>query len=142
MKQKSKASLFKELIKSAVREVIQEELRAVIREELKNNSKLLTEKAAPKRNYEQFLPNRSTASPASKIPPTFTVNETDPVKKMLALTAKSMTPQDFQNSKSSMIVEGPINQSMGMQMNPQMMESIGDIEEWTPTSINMHQFPG
>lgn len=129
IKGNKKLYLLKEIIKDAVREVVQDELRQIIREELKGNKPVINE------SYKQFLPKpnnirqnpRPIEAPMSKI-------ISNPIENMLKLTAQSMTGDEYRSismGASNMMTTDNIPAA---NFNPQMMESIGEIEEWSPSS--------
>lgn len=162
MEKKSKAQLFKRLIKEAVREVLQEEIgdiREIIQEELQNIRPLLTERkkvtrteieikngSTPATNrtnpYEAFLPGyaqvkaRQQAMQQQVVP-----NKPQSVMdKLLAETAKNMTSEDFNTHTNTGNVESmsmPMPQQGMGAMSQDMMNSIGEIEEWEPTNVGM-----
>lgn len=155
---KTRSQLFKELIKEAVREVLRAEFRTILREELQKVQPIMettkhTLSAYPtkKRSYEEFLPKHSTSTNTINrntppVPVVLNSNmSTDPIKKLLADTAKNMTSEDYRTlaNPGSQHAQMPINMSTipMMSQNSNVDMNIGEIEEWTPTSIKMPQFP-
>lgn len=143
---KSKTQLFKNLIKEAVREVVKEELPQIIREELRKGKPMVEahqdfiKDYSP--NYKEFLPK----SPAKPVGPNYSYQDTktspvDPIKRILAQTAKSMTQEDYQSIRmNSDMVEmnhpvGVVNGTLAQNMN------VGEIEEWQPTNMKDFNFP-
>ncbi len=150
---KPKSQLFKELIKEALREVIRNEFRIILREELQKIQPIM-ETTKPtlsgyptkKRTYEEFLPKRSTMTNHAQ-PVVLNSNPTtmDPIQKLIMDTAKNMTQEDYRTlaNPGSQHAQMPINMSTipMMSQNSNVNMDIGEIEEWTPTSIKMPQFP-
>ena len=143
----TKAQLFKKLIKEAVREAVKEELPKIIREELQNTKPLVEAHQDFVRdftpNYKEFLP-KQPIKPVKPVGPNYSYQGTqtnDPIKKILAQTAKSMTAEDFQSIRmnSDMIeMNSPVGMANGMLAQNM---NIGEIEEWTPSNMKDFNFP-
>ncbi len=134
-----KIEIFKQFLKETIREVLKEELE-LLKEELKSNKPVLEESIRPtRRSFEEFLPGiKKQNKPQQQVKPTVQLSS-NPLEKILQQTAMSMTGQDFQNTGAGMLMEESV--PIPMQMNPAMMQSIGEIEEYTPSSMNLPNFP-
>lgn len=163
MKKISKAQLFKQLIKEAVREVIQEEVRDIIREELRNTKPLIKENKIAKpipgpmsttsnsRNpYEEFLPGiqqvkaRQQAQQA-QIKQIQGNKPKSPIEQLLFETKQNMTAEDFSahtnTGNAAEVMPNFGSQVDTNQLSPELANSIGEIEDWNPTSVNLPMPP-
>ena len=147
MKTKStqtKSQLFKKLIKEAIREALKEEFE-LLREELKNSRPIIESHQdfikdfTP--NYKEFLPKPQTP-PIKPVGPNYSYQntQTDPIKRILAQTAKSMTQEDFQTIRmnSNMVeMDSPVvnNGMLAQNMN------VGEMQEWKPSNMKDFNFP-
>jgi hypothetical protein len=166
MKKMTKAQLFKNIIKEAVREVIQEEVREILREELEQSKTVIMEHPVtqrqqqvvnPKRtSYDEFLPGYNKVKQAKQLikqqqQQIINSKPKTVIDQLLEETKSKMNTQDFQNCSDIGNVEqamvptetsqqlGGIDTSM---LSPEMAASIGEIEEWEPQANNMPAFPG
>ena len=142
----TKAQLFKKLIKEALREAIKEELPKIIREELQNTKPLVEAHQDFVRdftpNYKEFLPKQ----PVKPVGPNYSyqgtqTNNMDPIKRILAQTAKNMTQEDFQSIRmnSDMVeMNAPVGVANGMLAQN---VNIGEMQEWQPTNMKDFNFP-
>lgn len=138
-----KSEIFKKFLKEAVREVIHEEVRSIIREELANTKPLITEQITTRRNFDEFLPGFNKKPQQQK---TVTKIPSNPIEKILMETAKNMSGEEMRKIANV----GPVvtknvtpaySSSPIQNFNPQMMESIGEIEDWLPSTVNLPDFP-
>lgn len=144
IKPKSKSQILKNILKEAIREVIREELPQIIREELQSTKPLINGHQDFVRdftpNYKEFLPK----TPAKPIGPNYSqqnVVSMDPIKRILAQTAKNMTPDDFRTIQmNSDMVEmnngtGVTNGMLAQNLN------IGEMHEYQPSNMKDFNFP-
>jgi hypothetical protein len=168
MKKMTKAQLFKNIIKEAVREVIQEEVREIIREELEQSKTVIMEEypvaqrqqqqvVNPKRtSYDEFLPGYNKVKQAKQLikqqqQQIINSKPKTVIDQLLEETKSKMNTQDFQNCsdignvEQAMVPTGAFQQLGGIDtsmLSPEMAASIGEIEEWEPQANNMPAFPG
>lgn len=137
----TKSQIFKKLLKEAVREVIREELKTILIEQRnvqikdfndKNAKPLIREVKRP--DWSEFLPK--SPQRAQQRPAYIPTTVSNPLASLIQDTAKNMSGDEYStivNANSSMI-----NSQGSVGMNPQsMMDSIGEIEDWNPTSVHL-----
>lgn len=134
MEKNRKLQILKKIIKESVREVIQDEFRQILKEELENANK--------NKIVKENQPNRLTQFQFDKSIKGVTQPQiSNSLANMLKMTAQNMDSSEYSNIQMNgggILENGNIN-SMP---NQSMMDSIGEIEEWVPsTNMNIPNFP-
>lgn len=133
-----KAQLLKKLLKECIREVLKEELPRIL-----NESKLFRQNEPHQDFIKDFAPGFLKNKPKSTLFGPIAQNQTyDPIKNILAKTAKSMTQEDIQALKFNhdIINSDAINYSIPTAVtNNTLVQNLGEMDDYTPS--NLPNFP-